>query len=81
MHYLYIIKSVNYPKTYVGITVNIVERLNSHNLGYSRFTRNYKPWKLIHSEKLSARIEVREREKYFKSATGRKKIKKMLSNK
>jgi len=31
-----------------------------------------RPWKIIYSEKYSSRIAAREREKYLKSAAGRR---------
>ncbi|OGM24999.1 hypothetical protein A3D00_03805 [Candidatus Woesebacteria bacterium RIFCSPHIGHO2_02_FULL_38_9] len=76
MYYTYILKSVNYSKTYTGITNNLTRRLNQHNNGYQFYTRKYKPWVMIHSEILGNRIEARKREKYFKSCAGRKWIKK-----
>ena len=38
----------------------------------------YVPWRIIHSEEYLTRIEARSREKYFKSAAGRKWRKKNL---
>jgi putative endonuclease len=74
MFFLYILKSVDYPKTYVGITSDIDRRITEHNNGYSTFTKKYKPWKLIYSEKYNSRSEARAREKFFKSTAGRRKM-------
>jgi len=75
MTYLYILKSRAFAKTYVGITHNITKRVVEHNSGHSIYTSKYRPWYLIYSEEFSDRIKARQREKYFKSAAGRRKIK------
>jgi putative endonuclease len=76
---VYILKSVNYQKTYTGIAGNIIRRLKEHNSGSSFYTKKYKPWKLIYSEDCKDRNAARLREKYFKSCVGRKKIRQILS--
>jgi putative endonuclease len=80
MYYLYIIKSLKHPKTYTGITDHVERRLKEHNSGYSQFAKRYKPWKMIHLEEFSDREKARKKEKYFKSAAGRRKIKNLLFN-
>jgi putative endonuclease len=72
MYYIYFLKSINFPKSYVGITDNLERRLYEHNLGKHPYTKRYIPWKMIASEKVTNRIEARTREKYLKSAAGRK---------
>jgi len=78
MYFVYILKSVNNPKTYVGITDNLYRRLEQHNSGYHVYTKRYKPWKIIYNELLADRKSAHVREKYFKSATGRNWIKRVL---
>ena len=80
MYYIYILKSQNYPKTYVGITTNLDRRLQQHNSGYHFYTRRYIPWIYIYSEYVDSRITARTREKYLKSAAGRKWINEVLFN-
>jgi len=77
-YFTYILKSISAQKIYVGITNNLERRLKEHNSGKSRFTKAYIPWKIVFSEKLMNREAARKREKYFKSAAGRKKIKEFL---
>ncbi|WP_422861034.1 GIY-YIG nuclease family protein [Flagellimonas sp. S174] len=43
-----------------------------HNNKKSSYTSKYIPWKVIHVESFSTRIEARKREKYFKSGAGRR---------
>ena len=48
MHYVYIIKSQRYPqRTYIGNTVNLEQRLKSHNNGICTHTKPYLPWKVV----------------------------------
>ena len=75
--YVYILKSIDYPKTYTGSTNNLEKRLIEHNQGLSMFSKRYRPWKLIYKETLDSLEKARVREKYLKSAAGRKFIKKL----
>lgn len=50
----------------------IYERLKTHNSGKVKSTKSYVPWELFYKETLNTRIEARKREKYLKSAAGRK---------
>ena len=72
MFYTYIIYSINFKKYYVGLSANVNQRLKSHNAGKVKSTKAFTPWVLIHFEKFDSRIEARKREKYLKSAAGRK---------
>jgi putative endonuclease len=74
----YILKSNSVNKTYVGHTDNLERRLNEHNQGNSAFTKSYKPWSVIHKENFNNIEESIKREKYFKSAAGRRWMKKNL---
>lgn len=80
MVYFYILKSKNYPKTYVGISDNVERRMVEHNNGLSLFTSRYLPWGVIYREECVNKNEARKREKYFKSAAGRRKIKVIVKN-
>jgi putative endonuclease len=77
MAYVYILKSIGFAKTYVGSTSDLVVRLDEHNNGLSTYTKRYKPWKIVYSENFGTLHEARLREKYFKSAAGRRYIKKL----
>lgn len=74
------LKSLEYEKTYVGITNDIERRLKEHNAGKSDYTRKFIPWKIVYKEELNNRKIAREKEKYFKSAAGRKKVKIILND-
>ncbi|MBI2625390.1 MAG: GIY-YIG nuclease family protein [Candidatus Nealsonbacteria bacterium] len=78
MNYVYILKSIEYPKTYVGSTTDIARRMKEHKSGKTEFSKKYKPWMLIYKEEFLNILEARKREKYFKSAAGRRFIKRIL---
>lgn len=78
MEYIYILRSLIFKKAYVGHTTNLYTRLNRHNSGYSKYTKRYKPWEIIYTEICENYIKARLREKYLKSASGRRWIKKYI---
>ena len=61
------------------MTNDIERRLKEHNSGKSIYTKKYISWKLVYEEELTNRNEAREKEKYFKSASGRRRIKSILN--
>ena len=79
-YFVYILKSLQFDKTYVGITNKIERRLGEHNAGKSVYTKKFRPWIIVYKEEVTNCNIAREREKNFKSAAGRKKIKNILSN-
>ena len=78
MWFVYILKSKNYKKSYVGFTNNIERRLREHNEGKNYYTKRFKPWILLKIEEYKQQTEARKREKYYKSKIKKKKLKKNL---
>ncbi|MFA6257435.1 MAG: GIY-YIG nuclease family protein [Candidatus Paceibacterota bacterium] len=78
-YFLYILKSTVSLKSYVGITNNLNRRLAEHNSGKSFYTKRHCPWTMIYNEKYDSLKEARKREKYLKSASGRKFLKKLFN--
>jgi len=76
MYYTYILKSENFKKYYTGKTDDVDKRLREHNTGRSNYSRRYMPWKVVYAECFSTEVEAVRREKYFKSAPGRRWLKK-----
>ncbi len=62
-------------KLYKGHTNNLDNRLNEHNQGKTKSTKAGIPWKLVYKEKFDTRQQAIERERFFKSAYGRRFIK------
>lgn len=80
MPFVYILKSLSAKKTYVGSTNDLPRRLSEHNSGKSTFTKTFLPWKLVYKEQFGDLQSARKREKYYKSASGRKVLKKLLES-
>ncbi|MFH1223638.1 MAG: GIY-YIG nuclease family protein [Pseudomonadota bacterium] len=78
MYKVYVL-SDNNGKIYKGMTSNLDRRLKEHSSGRTKTTRSFKNIKLVYFEEFPNRIEARKREKYFKSAAGRKFLKNKLS--
>jgi len=72
MYCVYIIYSVDFNRFYVGLSSNVSQRLEAHNLRVVKSTKAFCPWEIIHTELFETRIEARVREKYLKSAAGRR---------
>jgi len=78
MFYAYVLKSVSQDYYYKGHCSNLVIRLQQHNSGMTRSIRPYIPFVLVYSEQFDTEKEAIEREKYFKSAAGRRFLKKTI---
>ncbi|MEK7621923.1 MAG: GIY-YIG nuclease family protein [Patescibacteria group bacterium] len=75
MYLVYILKSVNFQKFYTGYTDNFSRRLSQHNDGKSIYSRRYRPWKIIYQEHFDQQLDAVKRERYLKSAAGRRWLK------
>lgn len=76
----YILLSKSAKKTYVGHTNDLKRRVEEHNKGKNIFSKRYKPWIVLYNESQLSELEAIKREKYFKSAAGRRWMKKNLFN-
>lgn len=74
----YILLSKTANKTYVGHTNDFVRRLEEHNKGKSIFTKRHVPWTVLYNESHHTEQDAIKREIYFKSAAGRRWMKKNL---
>jgi len=75
MHYVYVLKSRVSKKSYIGKTNNMSRRIKEHNVGKNIFTKRYLPWDLVYYEEFMSEKEAINKEKYYKSHTGRNKLK------
>jgi putative endonuclease len=69
-HYVYVLRSLKDGRLYTGYTTNLESRLQDHNAGHTKSTRNRRPLKLVYSEKFESKKEAMEREKFFKTPQG-----------
>lgn len=72
MVYVYALKNNINAEIYVGITTDIKRRLKEHNSGKNRYTKAFVPWEVFYMEEQPDYIHAREREKYLKSAAGKR---------
>ncbi len=76
---VYALESEKNGMLYIGFTEDVDRRLREHNAGKSKFTKGYRPWKLVYTEVIYTREEARRREKYLKSTTGKRWLKTKLN--
>ena len=75
MHYIYILYSAQHDKFYHGMTADLNQRLHQHNMGKVKSTKAFVPWTIIYFEEMESPEEARKREKFFKTASGRRFLK------
>jgi len=80
MYFVYILQSEKNRSLYIGYTNDIFRRLKEHNEGKSKFTKSFKPYRLIFYEAFLNQRDAKAREEYLKSGWGFRSIKKMLKN-
>jgi putative endonuclease len=78
MYYVYILLNDAKTKTYTGVAEDVNERLAVHNAGRVKASRPYRPYNIIHTEEFETLKEARQKEKYYKSTTGRRRIKEIF---
>ena len=67
---VYVLHSMKDGATYVGMAINVVNRLKEHNSGKNRYTKGHIPWQIIYQEVLPDWAAARICEKYLKSTGG-----------
>lgn len=79
-YYVYVLQSLKDSMFYVGFTHNIKKRSNEHNNGKVESTKNRRPLKLIYWEGCLNQKDATNREKYLKTAWGKRYIKNRIKN-
>jgi len=78
MYYVYVLKS---PKQfYTGSTSDLWNRFTEHQAGQSKSTKGRGPWKIIYYEASVSKKDALRRERYLKTAWGRRYLKTRLEN-
>lgn len=72
MFFVYVLYSSKFKRFYVGMTSNIELRLKTHNAGKVKSTKSFCPWEMVYTEEFETRRQARDREKYLKTAAGRR---------
>ena len=82
MFYVYLLEHQTDKSWYIGYSENLKRRLNEHRSGSGSRTTSLKKgnYKLIYYESYLNKQDALGREKYLKSGSGRKYLKKQLKN-
>ena len=72
MFFAYVVRSISTGYLYIE---NLEERLKQHNSRMTESIRKYIPFEMVYFEAFETREEAIVREKYFKSAAGRRFLK------
>ncbi|KKS81962.1 MAG: hypothetical protein UV58_C0014G0008 [Candidatus Wolfebacteria bacterium GW2011_GWC1_43_10] len=80
MHYVYVLKSLKDKELYVGRTENLKNRIVEHNKGKVPSTRDRRPLKFVYCEASNNVKDAAHREKYLKTAWGKRYLKNRLKN-
>ena len=75
MHYVYVLKSNLDGNLYIGYSRDLSKRLELHNAGRVLSTKHRRPLKLVYYEACINRQDALHREKYLKTAYGKRYIK------
>ena len=79
MYFVYVIESESSGSWYIGYTENIETRLDKHNHHANTSTAHRGPWKLIYYEAYLDKGDALGREKFLKSGSGWKFLKKQIA--
>ena len=73
--YVYVLRSMADARFYVGLTGDLPARLALHNTGRITSTKKRLPWELVYWEGCLNKSDAARREKYLKTAWGKRYIK------
>lgn len=79
MHFVYVLQSIKDGLLYTGYTANLRKRLKEHNQKKNESTKFRAPFTLIYYEACMNREDAKKRERYLKTAWGKRYIKNRLS--
>jgi len=78
MYFAYILQSLKDKRTYAGFCEDVNKRLMVHNSGKVKATENRRPFVILLTEEFQTEKEAKDREKYWKSGSGRRKLKQLF---
>jgi len=77
-HYVHVLRSLVDGQFYVGLTSDLPARLEAHNAGLVSSTKLRVPFELVYWEGCLNRSDAAQREKYLKTAWGKRYLKARL---
>jgi putative endonuclease len=66
MYTVYILRSDQFDRYYIGSSATVYERLDAHNRGSVQSTKPYRPWKLVYQEQFNNHTDALVRERQIK---------------
>lgn len=79
-YYIYVLESEKDRNFYVGFTNNLHRRMKEHTEGMVQSTKNRRPVRLVYWEGCLDQNDATIREKYLKTAWGKRYIKNRLKH-
>jgi putative endonuclease len=79
MYYVYVLQLSN-NNAYIGYTNDLKKRLQYHQSGKSKFTRPYRPVKLVYYEAYLSKNDATKREYDLKTGQQREILKQKINN-
>ncbi|MFQ6023417.1 MAG: GIY-YIG nuclease family protein [Acidiferrobacterales bacterium] len=80
MYYTYVLQSQKDGNLYVGYTMDLRKRVLAHNSGRISSTRYRSPFRLVYYEACRVQSDALRREKYLKTAYGKRYLKNRLTD-
>lgn len=80
MYYVYVLLSHKDSKFYTGFTKDLRKRVSEHNSGEVPSTRSRIPLELVYYEASRNKSDALHRERYLKTAYGKRYLKNRLRN-
>lgn len=80
MHCVYVLEDAESKKKYIGYTTNLKRRLFEHNQHKNMSTSRGSKWNLIYCEVYVNKMDALGREKFLKSGSGWRFLKKQLKH-
>ncbi len=80
MYVIYVLKSKKDNNLYIGCTSNMEERIKYHNDGKVFSNKNRRPFILIFREEYLDKYQAFNKEKYYKTATGKRELKEKIKH-
>ncbi len=78
MHFVYVLQSETTGRWYIGYTTDVRTRVEAHNKSRNVSTAHRGPWRLIYYEAYLEKMDALGRERFLKSGSGHRFLKKQL---
>ncbi len=79
-YFVYVLQSEVDRNFYTGYTTDLSRRLELHNIGHVSSTKSRRPFTVIYWEGCLSQKDATSREKYLKTAWGKRYIKNRIKN-